>query len=222
MKDKKILFIITSYKRLDMLKNLLLQIKGHDVLVFDDNSDFSIEGNGVVFHKFKKNYGKKLAWLKFQKIFKKVKRLKKYDYYYLLPDDIELCEDFINKSIELWEGIEDDKKITLSFSNPARCTAPQFTFIQPKIIGNVILTGWLDMAFLFTREFINKVNIKEISLDRWNDNELLGSGVGSMISNQFVDAGYNLYNTKDKFMKHLGNNDSKMNPVERINNPLQL
>ena len=220
MKDKKILFIITSYKRLDMLKNLLLQIKGYDVLVFDDGSDFSIEGNGVKFHKFKQNYGKKLAWLKFQKIFKKVKRLKKYDYYYLLPDDIELCEDFINKSIELWEGIEDSKKITLSFSNPARCTAPQFTFIQPQIKGNVILTGWMDLMCLFTRDFINKVDITEIPLSRWEENELLGSGVGSQISNKFVNADYNLYNCKEDYIKHLGNLDSKMNPTDRVNNPL--
>lgn len=219
--DKKILILITSYKRPEMLKNLLIQLKGKaDIIVFDDNSDFSIEGNGIEFYKFKQNYGKKLAWLKFQKIFKKVKRLKKYDYYYLLPDDIELCEDFINKSIELWEGINDPKKITLSFSNPARCTASQFTFVEPQIKGDVILTGWTDLALMFTKEFINKVNIKEIPLSRWNDNELLGSGVGSMISNQFVDAGFNLYNTKDKLMEHLGNNDSKMNPKDRINNPL--
>jgi len=73
---------------------------------------------------------------------------------------------------------------------------------------------------MFTREFINKVDITEIPLSRWEENELLGSGVGSMISNQFVDAGYSLYNTKDKFAEHLGNNNSKMNPVERVSNPL--
>ena len=71
-----------------------------------------------------------------------------------------------------------------------------------------------------TRDFINKVDIKEIPLSRWEENELLGSGVGSQISNKFVDAGFNLYNTKDKLVEHLGNNDSKMNPNERVNNPL--
>ena len=219
--DKKILFIITSYKRVEMLKSLLIQLKGKgDIIVFDDNSDFSIEGNGIEFYKFKKNYGKKLAWLKFQKIFKKVKRLKKYDYYFMLPDDVKLCEDFVNKSIELWEGIEDSKKVSLSFSNPARCKAPQFTFIQPKIVGDVILTGWLDMMFLCTKELFNKIDITEIPLSRWEENELLGSGVGSQISNKLVDAGFTLYNTKDKLINHLGNNDSKMNPVERVSNPL--
>ena len=219
--DKKILFIITSYKRVEMLKSLLIQLKGKgDIIVFDDNSDFSIEVNGIEFYKFKKNYGKKLAWLKFQKIFKKVKRLKKYDYYFMLPDDVKLCEDFVNKSIELWEGIEDSKKVSLSFSNPARCKAPQFTFIQPKIVGDVILTGWLDMMFLCTKELFNKIDITEIPLSRWEENELLGSGVGSQISNKLVNLDYNLYNCKSNLVEHLGNLDSKMNPTDRINNPL--
>ena len=217
----KILFIITSYKRLEMLKNLLVQLKGHDIIVFDDNSDFSIEGNGLIFHKFKENYGKKLAWIKFQKIFKKVKKMKKYDYYFMLPDDVEICEDFISKSIELWEGIKDDKKISLSFSNPSRCKVSQFTMVEPKDVGDVILTGWYDMMGLFTRDFINKVDITEIPLSRWEDMPSLGSGVGSQISNKFVDMDYNLYNCKELLVKHLGNgNLSLMNPEIRKNNPL--
>ena len=202
-----------------MLNSLLRQLKGQDIIVFDDNSNFTIEGNGIQFHKFKENYGKKRAWLKFKQIFEYLKTTD-YDYYYLLPDDIELCEDFIVKTLELWEGIEDNKKITLSFSNPARCKVSQFTRIEPMEVGNVILTGWLDMAFLFTKNFINKVDMKEIPLSRWDGNELLGSGCGSMISNKFVDDGYNLYNTKDMLMIHLGNEDSKMNYEERLQNPL--
>ena len=195
----KILVNITSYNRLPMLNKLIEQLEGVDIIVWDDNSSFEIVKSDVAYHRFSKNYGKKLAWKKFKYIFRSLKE-SNYDYYFLLPDDVKLCDNFINKAIELWEGINDDKKICLSFSNPNRCNKPQFTFVEPKEVGDVILTGWTDMAFMCTKEFMSRIKITEIPLSRWVNSEGLGSGVGSMISNQFVDEGFNLYNTKELLM----------------------
>ena len=214
-----ILINITSYNRLPMLNNLLKQLKGNDIIVWDDKSSFKIVKSDVAFHRFRVNHGKKLAWKKFKYIFETLKETD-YKYYFILPDDIELCDDFINKAINIWESIKDDKKICLSFSNPNRCTKQQFTYVEPKEVGNVILTGWVDMMFMFTKDFLKEIEIDEIPLSRWNENELLGSGIGSQISNKLVNVDYNLYNCKNKMVEHLGNDNSLMNPIERKNNPL--
>jgi hypothetical protein len=203
-----------------MLKSLLTQLKGQDIVVFDDNSDFTIEGNGVKFHKFKQNHGKKRAWLKFKKIFDYLKDTD-YDYYYLLPDDVEICDDFINKTLNLWKTIDDDRKICLSFANPKRCEIRQFTHVNPKVVGDVVRVGWFDMMAMFTKKLVDFIEIDEIPLSRWDEIPTLGSGVGSQMSNKFVNSNFNLYNCNEVTTNHLGNGDlSLMNTEIRKNNPL--
>ena len=224
---KKVLINITSYNRPDMLKNLINQLDGYDIIVWDDASDnfkptllhdkFNILGTVI----FLENYGKKKAWVKWINIFKDIKDdYYNYDYFIFLPDDFTLCDDFVNKAINLWDSIEDDKKISLSFSNPNRCLKPNFTGVEPVDKGNVILTQWNDLAFICGKEFIDKVIIDPINPKRWDKNPLLSSGVGSRISNYFYNKGYNQYNVKENMCSHIGNEDSKMNPEERQINKL--
>jgi|GEM_PF-4600002 len=226
---KKVLINITSYNRPDMLKNLIKQLDGYEVFVLDDNSpnpqflyDLLNNTNKMGLCRFSKNHGKKEAYLKFTKIFNQLKRdaITFYDYFIFLPDDFTLCDDFVNKAINLWDSIEDDKKISLSFSNPNRCLKPNFTGVEPVDKGNVILTQWNDLAFICGKEFIDKVIIDPINPKRWDKNPLLSSGVGSRISNYFYNKGYNQYNVKENMCSHIGNEDSKMNPEERQINKL--
>jgi hypothetical protein len=201
-----------------MLRNLLAQLKGHDIIVWDDNSNFTIESDDLKFHRFKKNHGKKYAWEKFDFIFNELRKTN-YDYYFMLPDDVELEEDFIDRSIELWNSIDDNKKACLSFSTKKRITKPCFTFVEPKYFNRFVKTGWTDLAFICGKEFFKEVDIKEIPLSRWEENELLGSGVGSQISWQLLDKGFNMYHSREELLKHLGV-ESKMNPEERKINPI--
>ena len=41
----KVLVSITSYDRKEMLLDLIGQLKGFDIVVWDDNSDFKIDGD---------------------------------------------------------------------------------------------------------------------------------------------------------------------------------
>ena len=213
-----ILTNITSYNRKEKLLNLIDSLKDHKIVVWDDCSDFELK-DVKGFYRFGKNYGKKLAWLKFKKIFNSLK-LTNYDYYIFLPDDVGLCDDFVNKAVKLWESIDDPKKICLSFSHPYRCLKPNFTGIKSVDCGNVIKSQWTDLMYVCGKEFINQIKIEEIPLDRWKGNELLGSGVGSQISNKLVEKGFNMYNVKEDFVIHLGNDDSKMNKELRKTQPL--
>ena len=133
--------------------------KEHDIIVFDDNSDFPpVVKSNVVFHRFEKNYGKKEAWMKFNYIFENVSR--EYYYYIVLSDDSKLVDNFVERAIETWESINDDMKICLSFSSIERTKQPCFTGVKSIDKGNVILTQWTDLTFICTKQFIKKINIR--------------------------------------------------------------
>jgi hypothetical protein len=200
------------------LLNLINQIDGANIKVWDDYSDFKIEyllkwNNKITFYQFQKNHGKKQAWKKFRDIFKRMPR--GYDYYIFLPDDVELCEDFIYKAIETWESIKHEKKICLSFSDVERTKKPNWTDFNAVDCGNVIMTQWTDLMFICEERFFDLVEVAEVCETRWKFDDLLGSGVGSVISNHFHKMGLTMYNTKENLLKHIGNDDSKMNPVIR-------
>lgn len=217
----KTLIIITSYNRLHMLTNLIKQLKGYDIIVYDDCSDFKIiKEKGFKFHRFNNNYGKKFAWKKFNYIFDDLRaNYNNYDYYIILPDDVRLVDNFVNKAISIWKNIIDDKKICLSFSSVERTKEPCFTGVKAEEFGNVIRTQWTDLMFICERRFIDRVVVDPIDENRWNNNPNLGSGVGGKISRLFYPR-FNLYNTKEELLKHIGNSDSKMNPIERKHNKL--
>jgi len=202
-----------------MLQNLLDEFEEFDVIVWDDKSDFTKDDLGTsiysnhYFNQFNINFGKKNAWKKFRYIFKHLKETD-YKYYFVLPDDCEVCDNFIEKSIELWESIEDKKKICLSWASSERLKQPNWTPHYPVDKGNVILSQWNDLQFMCEKNFFQEVKIKEVNPKRWEQDETLGSGVGSMISNQLC-SNFHLYHAKEEMLKHLGNFDSKMNPEAR-------
>lgn len=219
----KALINITSYNREHKLVNLLNQLVDFKVKVWDDYSTFNLEycykwDNWHMFYKFQENYGKKKAWLKFKRMFDELKNTD-YDYFIFLPDDVVLSDDFVSKAIDTWDSIKDENKICLSFQNDNRLKRGCFTGIAPVEKENVLLTGWCDLMFICDKRFLKSVEITEISLDRWKNNELLSSGVGSMISHQMIKKGLNMYHTKEILLEHL-DGVSMMNPKERKKNKL--
>lgn len=214
---------ITSYNRPKMLANLIEQVKDYDIKVWDDNSNFKIEyiwkwDNKITFYHFQENHGKKKAWQKFRHIFKNYST--GYDYYIFLPDDFELCEDFVLKVIDLWCSIEDENKVCMSFADIKRTKQPNWTEFKAVDCGNVIQTQWMDLAFICEERFFDLVEVGEVCDSRWKIDPLLGSGVGSKISNHFHKLGLGMYNTKENLLVHLGNKKSLMNPKERKRNKI--
>lgn len=215
------LTIITSYNRELNLRKIVstLRSQNTDILIYDDCSNFTL--NKYNFIRLNYNYGKEYLWMKFKKIFNEVP--KTYEYYIFIPDDIEIKKDFIDKSVESWVKIQDKNKVCLSLMMDDRVKSPNWTNFNPEDKGFVIKTQWQDLCFICEKEFL-EVEIQPISLKRWVilGKKLgieLGSGLGGQISRYFHSKNRTMYHLKEPTAKHLGVK-SKMNPIERLVNPL--
>ena len=217
----KVLTVITSYNRKESLTNLLSKLDKQetDILIYDDNSDFQLDRTDYI--KLPFNYGKEYLWLKFKKIFAEIP--KHYDYFIILPDDVDISNDFIQNSVSLWCELPDKNKICLSLLSDIRIKNPNWTNFKPIIKNNYVQTQWNDLCFICEKEFFS-INIQPISLQRWQilQKQLkinLGSGLGGQVSRYWHDKGKTMYHTKESVVYH-EKGISMMNPEERIKNPL--
>jgi len=217
----KVLTIITSFNRKQSLVSLLTQLDKQktDILIFDDCSNFQLDRKDFV--KFNFNYGKEYLWMKFKKIFDEIP--KSYDYYIILPDDINIDNNFIKNSVDAWIKLQDRNKICLSLLTDIRTTKPNWTNFEPIIYDKYIQTQWSDLCFICEKEFFN-IEIQQISLHRWiilskQLNMELGSGLGGQISRYWHERGKTQYHVKKSLVEHK-KGDSKMNYKERLKNPL--
>lgn len=217
---ENILVNITTYKRPNELRRLIAQLKEYKVSirVWDDDPE-GLPIEGVDYCKFEENFGKKKAWLKFQHIFNYCEFKKGFDYFIFLPDDVQLNKNFISDVLNTWKSINDDKKICLSLLVDNRIKKANWIPVEPEDKGQVILSHWNDLCFICEKKFFKSFKITPIGKTRWDKNPLLGSGVGSQISNKLFYLGFNMYNMKKQTLKHLPI-ESKMNPEERKINPL--
>lgn len=203
----KTLIIITSYDREKLLYKLIKQLKNADIIVIDDASTFEFKLK-TPFFRFPENYGKKRAWQKYQHIFKSIP--KNYDFYIFIPDDVEVCDNFVEKSTKEYLNIKDKNKICLSLLSDVRITQINWTKFVPKEKGNVVLTQWNDLAFICDNRFFDEVELQPVDFRRWVRNPKASSGVGQQISEQLYAKGLNMYHVKESFVKHVGY-ESKMN-----------
>ncbi len=214
----KILTIITSYNRKKNLIKLANHIirQGSEVIVFDDNSDFDLLNH--YFIKLETHHGKKLAYKKFQNIFKWLKTTS-YDYYILIPDDIQIDSKFINNSIATFKSINTSSKL-LNLLTDNRLHSKQWTNFEPIEKKGIVQTQWTDLCFITNKQVIDMIQIKDVSPERWTNNDNLGSGVGGNLSRWLDSFGVCMFHPCKSIVKH-GNLPSLMNPEERKNTPLK-
>ena len=112
----KTLVIITSYNRQESLARLIAAIQTEsdaDIMVFDDcSTDGTRELLGnlaklsdrINCYSFGSRRGKAEFWKTYNDIFGYCKEMgDAYDYYIILPDDVEPCPDFVSKAIEAYD-----------------------------------------------------------------------------------------------------------------------
>jgi glycosyltransferase involved in cell wall biosynthesis len=205
-----------------MLGNLLKQIADQEPVntVIHIHDDGSTSNYLPVINKYKAllevryflhdHYGKQKYWALVNKVFK---HRAKARYYIMLPDDDIICDNFFNKVINKWNAIINFKKITLMPSvNNQRKWFACWTFVVPKKEGEVYNTGYVDMRFICESKFFVELGeLKPVDQARWTKDPLLGSGVGSQISNTLHDKGYNMYISEEN-LTHQTEHKSKMNP----------
>lgn len=205
-----------------MLSNLLKQIAVQEPVntVIHIHDDGSTSNYLPVINKYKAllevryflhdHYGKQKYWALVNKVFKHRAKAK---YYIMLPDDDIICDNFFNRLINKWQGIINPNKITLMPSvNIDRKWFACWTFVTPKKEGEVYNTGYVDMRFISESKFFDELGeVKLVNPDRWAKDPLLGSGVGSQISNTLHDKGHNMYISEENLTYQV-EHQSKMNP----------
>lgn len=224
----KILVILGTYDRASLISETLGSLnvnrKDHDVdlWIYDDCSPVNYLGS-LAKHRFKVNNGKKNYWKVISKIYQDIRLADEYDFYFHIPDDVTLKDNFFDEAIRTWEAIDDDKKMCMNLLfDSERSGKTCWTGCKPEDFGDVWRTQWMDMIYMCKRSMFEALDfiVYPIPRDRWqNGNEHLGSGVGMQISKRLHGNGFGLYQAKNSLLIH-GNHDSKMNYYSRLFTPL--
>lgn len=216
--------VITTYNRCQMLKVLLQDIfkncknKSVKVVVFDDASDayIDVDKYDVQLIRYHKNNGKTNFWKVIEDTFKYVKNINAR-YYFYLQDDVRLVDNFFEQSVEIYEKIDDHKKISLgTLMVESQRNTPKWTNFVPENHGDFYKTQWCELFFVAERKFFEVLEYKmnPISIDRWKNRPNLGSGVGEQISHRLLGLGYNMYHVVNSLAEH-GDHESTMNTSDR-------
>ncbi len=220
---------ITTYEREDLLKSLLNDINKYKnylkikIFIFDDGSNiqYNLKDYDVKYIKYLVNHGKKQYWKLINDIFKVFKHISS-NYYMILPDDINLKNNFFNYAFKFYESINDPKKICLNLlMDESRRGKKNWTNFQPIEYSNYYLTQWNDLCFLAEKNFFEVLNYEITPIDEnsWANNENLSSLVGQQISIRLYKLNKNMYHVKNSLVTH-GPHISKMNTKEREINKL--
>jgi len=200
MSTKNVLVWINTFNRLQSFSELLADIDSQigyniSVMVFNDHSDCKKEYEDII-EKYKeclnisytytdKNYGKHEYWKLYNQGLEKIKEdYKHIDYFFRLDDDLRLIgNDCFDKVINIWENINDPKKISLMPLHDERVNKNQWTGIPAKEIEfnnyKVMKIGWIDDIYFCTNKFFEVVNrIPTISKVRWIDRPQISTGTG--------------------------------------------
>jgi len=217
---KKILFIINTCYRHKQICYLLKRINalsgGYDITInlYNDGSPSWMNGHihkaiksceeiKVNYKQYQTPHGKEKYWELVTDNFSDVAKMDVFDYYFMIPDDAILPDNYINEAIRQFDLIDNDKKICLNlFTDLTRKgqmnwgAVPVLHEYQGTKIWNA---GWVDMEFIAKKTFFSELQYKvePISPDRWSRNPLLGSGVGHQISDRLRSKGWQLFQVDD-------------------------
>lgn len=234
--SKDLIVWINTYNRNEQLRNLLGQIvenkSDHNVkvLIFNDGSDKEYNIDDFkdklnIRYEETRHHGKKEYWKLCTHAMSIIKH-ESADHYYWIPDDVDICDDFFNVSIRMWENILDRHKICLNLlTDVDRMNKPNWTrkMPEPAKFGTYSFwrTYWMDCCGIMDRKFFESINfsIPEIPKHRWRDAPIRSSGVGEYISKTLFK-NYSFYQAADSLLTH-GHNESVMNPEERKINTLK-
>ena len=147
---------------------------------------------------------------------------KKYDYYFMIPDDFFPVNDFTKKAIRVWKKINDTRKICLTtFLSQSRMGKACWTGFTPIEYKDFYLTQWTDMCFMCEGLFFSTLGKIPQVKTNWDRKPQMSSGVGSHISKNLYKRGWNIYQVKSSlFTVQPEAKHSQMNPWREKNDPI--
>lgn len=226
----KTLVIITSYNRQESLARLVAELRNNklasdvDIMVFDD---CSTDGTVELLQRISKLAGYQVAphhrgkagfWQTYNDIFSYVKAAKPYDYYIILPDDVEPCPDFVSKAIEAYDQAG---CICLSPLLTNRSLLPGISRWGRKPIERKpwgYLTHYFDCCGIMKRDFFECLNWQMFEILP-STNLFRSSGVGRQITTRLQAANRPMGHVRRTLLA-LTESDSQMNSLERKRHPM--
>jgi len=225
--DYDVIVIISSYDRFKKLDKILNQLFTQltqftiEVIVYNDGStdkrytELSIKYPRLMYLSSTVNNGKFLYWKSINVLLKKVSRYRAHAVIQI-DDDFVLCDSFINEVMgEFFNSKRiDNRYIAINYHNNSICEK-----------GEKIWFGYkhgVDGGSVFDFRFLEliKFKIDPIPMSRWRKNPRLSSGVWTQITKKINTHSLKTYKLNYSLACHEGNGDSKMNKLERSQNPL--
>jgi len=214
--------VITTYARPDGLALLLDDIERDwpsadlDVRIYDDATpnpdtvlDNRIRARGWTYRRADVNHGKRGWWRWWNTILEDLRRGPDR-LYYVLQDDMRLCERFFERSAELWSAIDDPQKASLYLhlsAERAELGSSCWTSVSATQAGRVVHSGWVDCAaFMCDRRLFEGLawRLDPIADRRWHGTDVMSSGVGQQISVRAQRRGLGLYRVERSLTVHDG------------------
>ena len=222
----KTLVIITSYNRPSSLVDLVVELAEEpnvDIVIFDDKSEVFPE----VLNKYKyvatvitnpEHRGKAGFWQTYNDIFAYCKE-NEYDYYIILPDDVEPCPDFVSKAIEAYDQAG---CICLSPLLTNRSLLPGISRwgMKPIVLRDWgYETSYFDCCTICRRDFFEALNWHMLPILP-SSNPFRSSGVGRQITTRLQAAGKKMGHVKRTLLAMTDTHESVMNVEERKRHPM--
>ena len=227
---------ITTYNRPEMLARLLGQLSEQsqdrdgrlDIHIWDDASTYDVQSRifevlrdhhlNICLYLLQENRGKERYWKTMHSIFQKA-RQKKWDYFLMLQDDLELCSGFFDRISDTWNTIGRRYSVINLFTDETRVGRSIWGCPTPKLIEDTELwqCNWTDPMFFCDRWALDAIGFYMKPIE--NHSPAMGSKVGMQLSKRFNAAGVSIYQGIETLVHH-GDHPSMMNPELRKQKPL--
>ena len=229
--NPKIAILITTYNRSEMLIKLLNNIKQYDNNVFlyviDDFSNVYKDVKEYLIENYKDKYkyirntenkGREGYWQTITTLYQELKKdIDSYNYIIQVPDDILLIDDFFEKIITLFKGIN-CTPLNI-FNDYNRFDKQGWNNEIVKEHDNYFSGKYIDMAFISDRELFDIIDYQIPNQDKWTNISNKSSGVGRYMTLKLAKSCKKIYQVKHSHIIH-DNHVSVMHREHRVTTPL--
>lgn len=220
--ENKTLIIITTYNRRLSLSFLVaaLEKQACDIVIFDDRSDWDVtalRSDTVRVVVNPEHRGKAGFWKTYNDIFEYC-REHQYEYYIILPDDVEPCPDFVRRAIAAYGSVG---CVSLSpfLTNLSVASGYSRWGRKPVIAHDTYYeSGYFDCSGVVRRDFFEALD--------WHMEPIIpcvnpykSSGVGRQITLRLQSKGRKMCHVKRTLLA-CTHRSSVMNPEERAVHPV--
>jgi len=208
------MIIVFSYNRLEMLKQVVKELEGENLVVLDDGSSFDLDSLDCSFVQFE-HMGKAGFWRSWNYALELCKESDD-DFFLFMPDDhlqLEL------KRIKKLHNQFKSKPYIYNTVNDGRenCFIINETI---QIDSDTINVGFTDCGFFCNRSALEALNFELYSIPLYRFRTPgISSGVGQQLTKRFDALRIPMYKPVKSLAFH-GEHESVMHKEERIKNPL--